>query len=693
VDPLPGRPASAEIPRTQGSAALLTMIGEAAPGFLWVADASGEIEHMSRRWFDFTGQLPVELSRASYNAAIHPEDRGSFVARLAASVAHALPLDMEVRFRRHDGHYRWFAVRSLPFVDASGVVVKRVGMAVDIHDRKLAEAALRASEARERAHAEELATLLRAVPAAVWIAHDPECHSVTGSDQSYETLRLPQGANPSKTAPEPERPSHFRLFRPNGEEFMAPDLPLQKAAATGEPQRGVRVEVRFDDGTRETLYGNAEPLFDTEGRPRGAVSAFVDITTLAEREAERARLLEQARTARAEAEAANKMKDEFLAVVSHELRTPLNAILGWVGLLRDGKARAEAAPGGAKPRPDKLDRALEVIERNARAQAQLIEDLLDFSRITSGHLRLDVAPLDLAHVVEAAVEAVAPAAAARGVEVVSTGGAAPILGDAARLQQVAWNLLANAVKFTDRGGHVQIAVRHDSVRDRAVLEVRDDGCGIDPAFLPHLFEQFRQADMGAARAHGGIGLGLTIVRSLVERHGGTVRAHSEGVGRGSTFVVELPARPAEEPDASRELSPPSVPPSAPRAELASLAGLRVLIVDDQPDARHLLRALLTDRGAEVAEAASVAEALAALDGFAAHVLVSDIAMPGEDGISLVRRVRARADAIGGTPAIALTAFTRADQRAAALQAGFDAHLSKPLDPEELVETVARLGRR
>ncbi|HEU4535162.1 MAG TPA: ATP-binding protein, partial [Polyangiaceae bacterium] len=392
------------------------------------------------------------------------------------------------------------------------------------------------------------------------------------------------------------------------------------------------------------------------------------------------------------AEEANRTKDEFLAVVSHELRTPLTAILGWAKMLSSGAL--DAAQAG---------RAVATIERNARAQAQLVEDLLDVSRITTGKLKLAVGPLDVGLAIDAALEVVRPAAEAKGVRLlpVLDREVGPLLGDPDRLQQVVWNLLSNAVKFTPKGGRV--VVRLERVDSSCVITVEDTGRGIEREFLPHVFERFRQAEAATTRAHGGLGLGLAIARHLTELHGGTIEAQSDGPGRGAAFVVRLPISPL------RRAAPPALAPSARGAPgeagaagsfdcPPAIEGLRVLVVDDEADARDLLSSMLAHCGAEVRAAASAAEALGLVRRWRPDVLVSDVGMPGEDGYALLERLRALPAGEGGaTPAVALTAYARTEDRTRALLAGFNMHVPKPIDPGELLIVVAnvagKLGRR
>ncbi|MCU0687747.1 MAG: ATP-binding protein, partial [Polyangiaceae bacterium] len=369
---------------------------------------------------------------------------------------------------------------------------------------------------------------------------------------------------------------------------------------------------------------------------------------------------------------ADRVKDEFLATVSHELRTPLNAILGWMSLLRSNTFGE-----------DRREQAFDVIERNARAQAKLIEDLLDVSRIITGKLRLEVRPADLGGAVNAAIEAVRPAAEAKGVRlvVVLDPMAGPVFGDPERLQQIAWNLLSNAVKFTPKGGKVQAQISRRG--SNVEFTVSDSGEGIAPEFLPHVFERLRQAEGDSTRAHKGLGLGLAIVKHLVELHGGTVEARSEGRGRGAAFVVSLPVSPLRRlPHDDHPTAGPAPPPSD-RCP-PHLAGMHVLVVDDEHDSAEFVATLLASCGVEITMAQSVAEAFEALRRRPPDLLVSDIGMPGEDGYSLVRRIRALPASEGGrTPALALTAYARPEDRARALRAGFQLHLPKPVDPDEL----------
>ena len=390
-------------------------------------------------------------------------------------------------------------------------------------------------------------------------------------------------------------------------------------------------------------------------------------------EEEREKLFVREQTARNEAEEANRLKDEFLATLSHELRTPLTAVLGWLSMLRSGRLDGETAT-----------HALETVERNAKAQAQLIEDLVDVSRIAGGKLKLDVQPVDLGSLIAASIDIVRPAANARGVvlEVSTDQTVGAVVGDPARLQQVIWNLLSNAVKFTPRDGHVYVSLRRaDSF---AEIEVRDTGIGIDPVFLPSVFERFRQAESPVTRTHRGLGLGLAIVRHLTELHGGSVTAASDGEGLGATFTIKIPlavAASGTAPDPSLLLSEPLH---------RTLDGLRVLLVEDEPDARELLVMTLQVSGATVEAVDSAQNALTSLPLFRPHVLLSDIGLPSESGYDLVQKLRALKSEFSGIPAVALTAFASEKDRQLALAAGFQIHLAKPVEPQLLVDTIVHL---
>ncbi|MFT3924204.1 MAG: ATP-binding protein [Myxococcales bacterium] len=449
---------------------------------------------------------------------------------------------------------------------------------------------------------------------------------------------------------------------------------LERVFHTGEAYR--EPELHVDLERRGSLRGayftvGAQRLANTVGAPAVVVVA-VEITeqVLARRKVE---------ALRAAAEQASRAKDEFLNTLSHELRTPLNSIVGWASLLRKGALS-----------PERTAQALETVERNASLQARLIEDMLDLSRVEQGKLVLSVGPLEMVKVVAAAIDAVRPAADAKGVRLQPVlDSHATIVGDADRLQQVVWNLLSNAIKFTPKGGRVQIWLRRE--QSHVEVGVADNGEGIEPDFLPFVFERFRQADPSFSRRVGGLGLGLAIVRSLVELHGGTVAAESEGKGRGARFVVRLPTAPLRKERADTR-KPESGAPEGRLFECPpELSGLHVLVVDDEPETRDLLRFVLEQCEADVTTAGSAAEALALFESKNFDVLLSDIGMPDEDGYSLIRRIRQFSRERGGAvPALALTAYARGEDRSKALRAGFNMHLAKPIDPSELLLVVATM---
>jgi signal transduction histidine kinase/CheY-like chemotaxis protein len=416
------------------------------------------------------------------------------------------------------------------------------------------------------------------------------------------------------------------------------------------------------------------PIRDEGGRVTKLLSISRDISEQKRADEERNQLLAREREARSDAERATHMKDEFLATLSHELRTPLNSIVGWVGVLKQDQSR------------ETLRKAIDVIDRNSRRQAQMIDDLLDVSRIVSGKLPLDVRRVNLTAVVEEAVTSAQPAAVAKGVHLTTVYDApVDIHGDPVRLQQVVWNLVSNAIKFTSREGTVHVAVR--SVDGEAHIEIGDSGQGIAPELLPHIFDRFLQGDSSSTRRHGGLGLGLAIVKNLSEMHGGSVMASSAGVGRGATFTVRLPlgVPGVERARESAEISP---------RQDALLSDVVVMVVDDEADARDLVQRLLEDAGARVSACDTAQAALKTIeDGFVPDVIVSDVAMPEQDGYDFMKHVRQMKAPMSSIPAAALTALARVADRRRALLAGFQTHLTKPVDPTELVATVASLAGR
>jgi PAS domain S-box-containing protein len=431
------------------------------------------------------------------------------------------------------------------------------------------------------------------------------------------------------------------------------------------------------DGTLVPVSLTISPIRNERGEVIGASKIARDISDRIRADEERRRLLEMARSA-------NRLKDEFLATLSHELRTPLNAIVGYSRMLQAGML----AEG------EKQAKALETVVRNAASLTQIVEDVLDVSRIVSGKLRLDVQAVELSQIVREAVETSQPAAHARGIrlDVIVDSRRTLVSGDPDRLRQVLWNLCSNAVKFSQRGGRVE--VRLERVNSHVEVTVTDTGIGIERAFLPHLFERFSQADAGASRVHSGLGLGLAITRHLVELQGGRISAHSDGLGHGSTFRIELPVRGAGFPVGDEIRVHPIASDSAATLRVPRLDGTRILVVDDDRDALALSREILEVTGATVTTADSGQDALDKLGKGITDVLIADIGMPRMDGFELIGRIRASGEAaIREIPAAALTAFARSEDRIRAMRSGFEVHLSKPIEPGELMAAAATLARR
>ena len=473
----------------------------------------------------------------------------------------------------------------------------------------------------------------------------------------------------------------MRCVHPDDQPWIMEHLKrVAESESAGQEPCSAEYRIVRPDGEIRWVHYSGHLERDAAGVPVRMTGTVQDITQRKAAEAERENLLESERCARGEAEKANRLKDEFLSVVSHELRTPLNAISGYAQLLRTGKIGA-----------DQVQECVRAIERNSRAQAQIIDDLLDMSRIISGKIRLNVGSTSLVDVIEAAVGTVRPAADAKGIrlQTVLDSTAGPVLGDFDRLQQVIWNLLSNAVKFTPKGGRVQIALK--TVDLHLEVSVSDTGEGISADFLPFVFDRFRQAESTTRRHYSGLGLGLAIAKHLVELHGGTIDVQSPGAGQGATVTVRLPLQVLAGNDPSP--APPDIETAA-AFELPDLTGVRALVVDDEADARDIVRRFLEDRNAQVRTAASADEAIAALREFQPCVLLSDIGMPGKDGYQLIHEVRGLTAINGGAvPAVALTAFARTEDRKRALMAGYQSHIAKPIDPGELLAVVAMLCGR
>jgi PAS domain S-box-containing protein len=589
----------------------------------------------------------------------------------------------------------------------AGILRSKIGVFIDLHRKTRALAALNEALQREVADRErmqaaleranqELEERVRTRTAELTRAHRGVRESEERLRMAMEVARIGawewQLASGQMTwSTDPEALFGFpagslgadrRLARALHPEDKPPtERALAAALATGTYEAEYRA-VR-PDGSIVWLTDRGQVVVDADGRPERMVGISRDVTSEREAGQEREQLLRDARAARTEAETANRAKDEFLAVLSHELRTPLNAVYGYARMLQAGQLEKDAAA-----------RALDVILRNAHAQVQLIDELLDLSRVISGKLRLDVRSTDLKAVVEGALDSVRPAAGAKGIRLQSVldPGAGPIAGDPDRLQQVVWNLLTNGVKFTPKGGRVQIRLQR--VNSHVEIVVSDTGEGIAADVVPFVFDRFRQGDSSSTRPQSGLGLGLALVKHLVELHGGTVAAQSEGPGRGATFIVKLPLSIAQLPSESGPLEHPTAGSGPAPVSGVRLDGLRVLVVDNDRDAVELMGAILTGAGAVIRGCGSASEALAVVQEWRPDVLMSDIEMPGEDGYSLIRKVRALDETQGGqTPAVALTAYGRRQDRVRSLSAGFSMHVPKPVDPGEFTTIIARLTGR
>lgn len=619
----------------------------------WTRDLNGSDQlDWSPELTKIFGLQPDESPRTEEAAfdLIHEEDREIVRRAVQEATESGADYDVEFRFRRKDGSIRWMLGRGRVFYDDQGRPYRLAGLGLDITERKQAELA-----------SKRLAAIV-----------ESSDDAIIGKDLDGIVTSWNAGAE--------------RLYGYTAEEMIGreiatlipPERPDEEPAILARLRRGETIDhyetIRLTkDGRRLDVSLTVSPIIDANGKVIGASKIARDITEKKRADTERDELLMREHAARAEAESANRIKDEFLATLSHELRTPLTAMLGWLTMLRSGRLDDQAAK-----------HALETVERNARSQAQLIEDLVDVSRIAGGKMQLDIQPVDLSALISAAIDIVRPAANARGVLIDSSIDRAvgPVAGDPARLQQVIWNLLSNAVKFTPREGHVYITLRR--AKSFAEVEVRDTGIGISPEFLPSVFERFRQAESPVTRSHHGLGLGLAIVRHLIELHGGTVTGHSDGEGQGAKFILRIPLA-DDDGGGPKQVEIAETDPAA-----SALRGLRVLLVEDEPDARELLSLTLRVSGANVQAVDSVQDALAKLPSFKPDVLLSDIGLPVQSGYDLIRQVRAMPTALGSIPAIALTAFVTEKDRQRALDAGFQIHLSKPVEPQTLIEAIEKV---
>ncbi len=644
------------------------------------------------------------------------EQAAEIMSRLAAGEAWS----GELGLRRRDGASFPALVTDSPIHDDAGRLVGVVGVSADITERKRNEAAVHEAERRALREYETLLHRLTHLAESLGTARD---HLTIFRDlRDFAVVSVPSIGIFISLCDEARGVRVAKYGWGDGEEVDVSSLPPMPLSSEGPNSQAVRtrqvvitndywaskqkgsgqlgVLVGPDNGLRPQsslvvpmammgrILGTIEvQSYENHAYREEHVTAMRMAANLAAVAIENMRLLQFETGAREAAEEASRLKDEFLATLSHELRTPLTAILGWSSMLRDSRLDEKT-----------FKMAVEIVERNARTQQQIVDDILDVSRIITGHLRLDAGPADLRQVVSAAVDTVGPAAAAKSItlSVEFDPGLGPVMGDPRRLQQVVWNLLLNAVKFTPIGGEVR--ARLSRAGSHARLTVTDTGAGIRPDFLPHVFERFRQGDQSTTRVYGGLGLGLSIVRHLVELHGGTVGAESEGEGHGSTFTVELPlietrgAEGASRADGAADAEGLTVPLSS---QPAVLRDVSVLVVDDEPDALYMIKAVLEMRGASVKAVGSAEAAWRALEETWPDLLLCDIGMPGEDGYQLIRRVRAHESGRGlALPSVALTAYAGEADRALALEAGYQLHVAKPVDPALLVEVITDLlGRQ
>jgi PAS domain S-box-containing protein len=642
-----------------------------APVMVWVTEPDGYCSYLSQSWYEFTGQTPANGLSFGWINATHPDDRQLAHDTFVAANEKREFFQVEYRLRRYDGVYRWAIDSAQPRFGENGKYLGYIGSVMDITERKEAEEKLRDSEMRYR-------TLFNSIDEGFYISQI-FFDEATGKPFDYLFLEV----NPSFEKLTGIKNAEGRLISE-----LVPNLEPEwfeiygKVARTGEP-------ARFENGSEE-LDGRVFDVYAFRiGEPHEHKVAviFNNITERKRSDRERQSLLEREQVLRRQAETANRLKDEFLATVSHELRTPLNAILGWSNMLQSGKATGEIAA-----------RANQTIYRNAKSQAQLIEDLLDVSRIISGKLKFEPRPVELAAIVESAIDTLRPTAEAKSIELQTTLADEPFMisGDDQRLQQIVWNLVSNAVKFTPDGG--RITVRLERVERNVQLTVTDTGKGIEAKFLPYLFERFRQEDASSTRRHGGLGLGLAIVRHLTELHGGTVSATSAGENQGSTFTLKLPLitvsgngrkKTADDKgDISREFSTTDL---ADITTPKQLMGVRLLLVDDEADTLEMLGTALRFEGAEVRLASSAAAAREVFRQWQPDIIVSDIAMPDEDGYSLIAGIRELAPDRGGlTPAVAMTAYVRVEDRIRVLSSGFQMYVPKPAEPQELIDALTNL---
>jgi hypothetical protein len=646
-------------------------------------DALWEIDLKTRRLWWSEGARPLfghspgelEIGLEDWYGGIHPEDLDLVRAKFETFMRSGAPdwID-EYRFRRADGSYVYIQDRGRKFFDAGGTPVLVAGAMVDITERKKAEEEIRKSEEYARRQLAYVEAIYATAPVGLCFVD---------TEQRFISINKRLAEINGKTVEE-HLGRTVRDVLPELADLIEPRY--RRVIETGEPVLNIEMSAATpaQPGVVRHFILSYYPIRNNDGQTLGVNAVVVEITQRKKIEEELERLLQQEKTARAEAEVANRMKDEFLATISHELRTPLTSILGWARMLTSG-ALSER----------KARHAMEVIAKSAQSQTQLIDDILDTSRIITGSLKLDAKPVEIERIFQSTVDVVRPSAEVKGVALtamIDVQGDV-VFGDPGRLQQAIWNLLSNAVKFTNEGGRIE--ARLSRAGNQIEITVTDTGIGIEPQFLPYVFERFRQADSASTRKYGGLGLGLAIAHHIIELHGGGISASSPGRDQGTTFRIRLPLALMSRPPRPGSLRLESEAPQAKGRRGAEkcqrLDGVRILLVEDDPDTLEMLKCILDESGAEVITAASLIEALEALEYFRPDALVSDIALPNQDGYDLIRQVRSRGpDHCGKIPAVAVTAYASAEDRVRVLASGFQTHVPKPVDPGELIAAVASL---
>jgi PAS domain S-box-containing protein len=630
------------------SDARFRLMADAVPVLIWTCGPEGRCTWFNAGWLRFVGR-PIESELGlGWTDNVHPDDIEPLLEAYGRAFAAREPFAVEHRLKRHDDEYRWVLNNGTPLYEPDGQFDGYIGSCFDITDSR------RAAEAQAY-----LAAIVDSSDDAI-ISKDLDGIIQWANSAAERLFGYPAA----------------ELVGRNIRILIPPERQSEEDQILARIRRGERID-HFEtervakDGRRLHISLTVSPVLDESGAIIGVSKIARDITERQAATAERDRLLQAERAARAEAERASRVKDDFIAMVSHELRTPLNAILSWTQLMR--RTRQD---------PAVLERGLNIVARNTRVQAQLISDLLDISRIVAGKLQLDVQSVDVESLVRDAVETVRQEAEAKSIQVRSAlTPTAPVSGDPARIQQVIWNLLANAIKFTPHGGHVDVVVQ--SSPNQVEISVRDDGAGIRADFLPYVFDRFHQADRSITRRFGGLGLGLAIVKNLVELHGGTVRAESPGENQGATFTIVLPS------SGAAAAPRPTTATVSEQWDAITLDGLRILVVEDEPDTRDFLKRLLEGHGAEVTAVPSAKEGVQCFHSDRPDMLISDVGLPEVDGYQLVQQIReSDGDHGGGVPAIALTAYARAEDRMRALRAGYQVHIAKPVEPAELLAAIS-----